>query len=71
MLPGIRDPAVLELEDDAAIGIDGLAAARAAVVMQGDHAAVVIGKHMPQRGPEGSREQTVCSSRPYGGMGLV
>ena len=54
VLPTVDAPAVLELEDDAAVNIQALAGSRPAVVMHGDHAALVICEHVPQLGPEGS-----------------
>ena len=41
MLPTVNNPAVLELEDDAAANIQVLAVPLRAVVMNADHAAVV------------------------------
>ena len=54
MLPTARNPAVLELEDDAAIDIEALAVPHSAVVMDAHHAAVIVCKHMPQFGLEGA-----------------
>ena len=52
MLPTGRTPAVFDIEDDAAI--QALAGSRPAVVMHGNHSALVICKHVTQFGPEGS-----------------
>ena len=53
MLPTVRNPAVLELEDDAAVNIQLLAVSLRSVVMNADHAAVIICKHVMQCGLEG------------------
>src|SRR5439155_8602610 len=53
VLPTVNNPAVLELEDDAAVNIQMLAVPLRAVVMNTDHAAVVTLEQVPQRGLEG------------------
>src|SRR3990172_1316917 len=54
VLPTASTPAVLELEDDAAVGIQALAYSLPAVVMKADHAPAIICKHVPQFGLEGA-----------------
>jgi len=53
VLPTVNNPAVLELEDDAAANIQVLAVPLRAVVMNADHAAVVTLEQVPQCGLEG------------------
>lgn len=52
MLAAVHDPAVLELEDDAAVDVQVLAGALGDVVMDADHAAVLVGEHALQIRPE-------------------
>jgi hypothetical protein len=52
MLPALGYPAILELDDDAAVNIQALAASLTAVVMNGDDAAVTISSQVLQIGPE-------------------
>ena len=54
MLATVHNPAVLELEDDAAVNIQALAVSHPTVVMNADHAAVIICKDVPQFGLEGA-----------------
>ena len=54
MLPTVSNPAVLDLEDEAAVNVQVLAFSLRAVVMNADHVAVIIGKHVPEFGPEGA-----------------
>ena len=56
MLPAVNNPAVLELEDNAAANIQALAASLRRVLMNADHAPVIICKHVQQFGLE-------CASR--------
>lgn len=51
LAPG-DDPTIAHHELDAAVHVQAAAAAQAAVVAQGDHAAVVVGKHFSQRSLE-------------------
>ena len=53
MLPTVSNPAVLELEDEAAINIQVLAASLPAVVMNADHATVITLEQVLQLGLEG------------------
>jgi hypothetical protein len=53
VFPTVNNPAVLELEDDAAANIQLLAAPLRAVVMNADHAAVVTLEQVLQCGLEG------------------
>ena len=50
MLPAVNNPAVLELEGDAAANIEVLAVPLCAVVMNADHAAVITLGHVHQCG---------------------
>jgi glyoxylate carboligase len=50
--------AVLDLEDDAAVGIELLAVPVSAVVVQSDHPAVVAREHLLQLGLEGAARVT-------------
>src|SRR5919198_3466273 len=52
VLAAVHDPAVLELEDDTAVDVQVLAVALGDVVMDADHAAVLVGEHALQIGPE-------------------
>jgi hypothetical protein len=54
MLPTVSNPAVLELEDDAAENIEALAVPLPRVALNADHAAVLAFKHVQKIGPEGS-----------------
>ena len=53
VLPTGRDPAVLKLEDDAAVNVQALTVSRPAVVMNPDHATFIICEHVLQFGLEG------------------
>src|SRR3990172_6896288 len=53
VLPTVDNPAVLELEDDAAANIQAIAAPLCAVVMNADHAAVITLEQVLQCGLEG------------------
>ena len=53
MLPTVNNPAVLELEDEAAGNIQVLAAPLRAVVMNADHAAIITLEQVLQCGLEG------------------
>ncbi len=52
MLPTGRNPAVCELEDDAAVNIQLLAVSDPAVVVNADHASLIICEYVPQFGFE-------------------
>src|SRR5207249_1150916 len=54
VLPAVDEPAVPDLEDDAAVDIKALAGSRSAVVVDGDDAALVVCEHVPQLGTEAS-----------------
>src|SRR3990172_12560357 len=54
VLPTASNPAVLELEEDTAVCIQALAFSFRAVVMNADHAPVIICKHVPQFGLKGA-----------------
>ena len=53
MLPTVSNPAVLELEDEAAVNIQLLAVSLPAAAMNADHAAVIICEQVLQFGLEG------------------
>jgi hypothetical protein len=52
VLPTVSDPAILDLEDEATVNVQALAVSLRAVVMNADHAAIIICKHVPQLCPE-------------------
>ena len=52
VLPAVSYPAILKLEDDAAVNFKVLAVSLSAVVMNGDDAAVTISSQVQQLGPE-------------------
>src|SRR5919204_4644352 len=52
VLTAVHDPAVLELEDGAAVDVQPLAVSLRDVVMDADRAAVLVGEHALQIGPE-------------------
>ena len=53
MLPTVDDPAVLELEDEAAVDIQVLAVSFSAVAMKGEDVAIIVCSQVPQLGPKG------------------
>lgn len=53
VLPAIRHTTVLELQDQAAVNLQVLAASLSAVAMKGQHAAITVSSHVPQLRPEG------------------
>jgi len=58
VLAAVHDPAVLELEDDAAIDVQPLSVSLGDVVVDPDHAAVLIREHALQIGPERASRPT-------------
>jgi hypothetical protein len=52
VLAAVHDPAVLEFQDDAAVEVQVLSVALGDVVMDADHAAVLVGEHALQIGAE-------------------
>src|SRR3974390_1660112 len=54
VFPADQNAAVLEFEDDAAEDVETPAVSLGAVVMNGNHAAIVTFEHIQQVGPEGS-----------------
>jgi hypothetical protein len=52
VLPTVGNPAVLDLEDDAAANVQVLAVPLSAVVINANHAAVITRKQVLQRGLE-------------------
>jgi len=58
VFPPVNNPAVLELEDDAAANIQALAVPLRGVVMNADHAAVITLQHLKQSGLEGPSRLT-------------
>src|SRR5436190_15096015 len=54
VLAAVHDPAALELEDDAAVDVQSLSVSLRDVVVNPDHAALLIREHALQIGPEGA-----------------
>src|ERR671935_2744661 len=52
VLAAVHDPALLELEDGAAVDVQPLAVSLRDVVVNPDHAAVLVGEQALQIGPE-------------------
>ena len=52
MLAAVHDQAVLELEDDAAVHVESLSVSLGDVVLDPDHATVLVGEHALQSGSE-------------------